>query len=132
MELLLNHRESMTRLSSAARKDRLAFALMNAVNIPHETITNRLLQEGADIQHRPFGIHFDSWSVLWRATGTVPLSMMQKMLHYNPEINEQFVSIISIRGDIEILQELFQNAEDRGILMFDIWFTAAILAVQLG
>ena len=44
----------------------------------------------------------------------------------------KFVSIISIRVYIEILQEFFQNAEDRGILMFDIWFTAAILAVQLG
>ena len=54
------------------------------------------------------------------------------MLHYNPEINEQFVSMIFFREDIEISQELFQNAEDRGILMFDIWFTAAILAVQLG
>ena len=132
VDLLLNHRESMGGLSTEALRDRLAMALIHAVKIPHEAIINRLLSENADVSHRPYGVDFDAWLELWSATGSIPLSIVRTFLLRNPEVNNSVLMAIAVRGDKEIIEELFGYVESRDILTFEFWFLVTKVSVQFG
>ena len=135
VQILLNHRESMERLSPPDQQRHLAIALLSAVVSPHENITNLLLDRGADLMYvvgESSERHLHAWHRLFTATESIPLTLINAILLHNPEITEDTFVYATMRGNIDLLQAVFRHAVQYQTLTYEMWLAAVEVSVQHG